>query len=535
MKKSNLFRKISAAVMAGLLMAAAVFPSSAALTKHENPGNPNTAKITAGKTVTSSTSDSTGQYLYPTELPDNAFQFKLEPISYTDRAGVTTDEGAVPVGAAAGTPAVTLPMPDGAGYAAAAGADPRSYTVQVGGATDPFEATSPAAPTAPAVAGQQTKETAFPDIDFNDKAKDAPEGSAFPAPGVYTYKLTEIESTPTAAISGVDYDKAVYFVNVYVGNALYSDGTPVLRADGTAQVTVTQISAYKNTNTTVLDPNEPDNGGEAPITNDTTDREQEGKVGTGTQDPDPDKHSVNIKYPFENIYSTTSYTVSKSVTGTLADPNAYFPFTSTLYNADGKTTNEISSLTYQVRTQGADASDPDDDGYVNIGADGMIGTEDDVTLTKTEYDGLEQTAKDALVYTTGAMTDGEFKYNLKHDQYIAFINIPIGNHVKVVETDNTGYQTKIEIQHGIAPDAQPDPAKGEYEEGNNRTDTGVIELAALETDPEKPAVKNSFDFTNNKQHTPPTGVVLTILPFALILLGAGFGLFFLIGKPKKRR
>ena len=298
--------------------------------------------------------------------------------------------------------------------------------------------------------------------------------------GVYTYKLTE--NIPATPVAGVTYDDTVYYVDVYVTNVLNDDGTPLLDKDGKPVVNVSAITAWKGTNTSKLDPMGADNGGAAPDPN-----AADGKIGitvpTGTDDG-----VRNIAYPFVNNYSTASLYVTKLVTGDMADPNQEFSFTLGLSSAAGKA--DSANYAYEV---------------YNMGNDQAVGGGDDTLASN------------------GSITDSG-NFQIKHNQYIKVIGLPTGEKVTTTEAGTADYKTTISVDHGntVTP---------------GTLTTVATKVTANKTTGEQTIFSgdgavNQENFVNDKQSIPPTGVVMTILPYALLVALVGFGAVIIF---KKRR
>lgn len=416
-----------------LLLAAALVlaPLTTALATDPASYNSN-ANITVGKTLTATT---TGVFPAVT-----SFGFLLEPVSYTP--------GPTSSGYTAYTVA-NLPMPGGT-------TGPQLITVSG------FSAT--------AAGTTQTQTTTTGNI-------------AYTQAGIYTYRLTEripgttdvLGTVPGSPIAGVDYDETVYYINVYVTNVLNDDGTPLLDASGYPVVNVSAITAWETTNTSNLDPMGQDNGGAGPITNNPGELDT-GKIGitlpTGT-----DSGVRNISYPFVNDYNTAALTVTKLVTGDMADPRLAFSFTLALVSPSGG--NDTASYTYQK---------------YDMGSDHAVG-------------GSLTAADTAVSGGTGTITNGG-TFTLTHNQYIQIIGLPSGERVTTTESGTTDYRTTITVQHGNT--ATPATLT------TVRTNVTTNKTTGQQTIYTGAGAVNQENFTNNKESVTPTGVILNILPYALL-------------------
>lgn len=550
MRTKNLLKRIGMALLASTILAASVVPALATR-DDKTPENPVPAVIQVAKKLKSSTglfpTISTSAEYTANPSTANVFKFTLTPYSFTERTGgapIRAGEGGV-VTFTDGSPALKMPMP---ATSATTGveAPPTNTAAANGGKTlvitkDYYDANTSTTP-----ANEKNYARYFPALDF--EAKDM-------IPGVYTYLLEEEDT----GVPGVTYDGAKYYVQIYVGNQLYEDDTPVLCTDTShthdTVVTVTAMTVWKNRADAPSDPNA-ENGPKQ--NNSLTNHTQEAKVdfttsttlvpGTTTEPGDPadqgahgDFTASTVQYPFLNTYAASNLTISKTVSGTLADPTKYFTFTVALQSgeSDGSTVTKTDykpTLTYTIHTVGEDATIDAttyaNDGYVRRTVDAS-GNITDTVLTDAAYSALSDAEKAAMVYTLDLNTAPTIK--LKHDQYVVIHNIPTvndGTYATVTETDADGYKTNVAVTAGGTLRDQPDTSKGKFEAPNLRM-TADQELLVPTNNNSK--TFNYWAFENNKQHTPPTGVLLTMLPFAVILIGAGAGLVLISRKRKAHR
>lgn len=555
MRTKNLLKRIGMALLASTILAASVVPALAAR-DDKTPENPVPAVIQVAKKLKSSTglfpTISTSAEYAANPSTANVFKFTLTPFKFTDRAGASTSAGAGGVVTFTdGSPALKMPMPEEAtaGVNTGVEAPPTTNTAATnnGGKTlvitkDYYDANTSTTPV-----NEKNYARYFPALDF--EAKDM-------IPGVYTYLLEEEDT----GVPGVTYDGAKYYVQIYVGNQMYDDKTPVLCTDPDhthdTVVTVTGMTVWKNKADAPSDPNA-ENGPKQ--NNSLTNHAQEAKVdfttsttlvpGTTTEPGDPadqgahgDFTASTVQYPFLNTYAASNLTISKTVSGTLADPTKYFTFTVALQSgeSDGSTVTKTDykpTLTYTIHTVGEDATIDAttyaNDGYVRRTVDAS-GNITDTVLDQAAYDAaIAADPTDNLVYTLDLNKGDTIK--LKHDQYVVIHNIPTvndGTYATVTESDADGYKTNVAVTAGGTLRDQPDASKGKFEAPNLRA-TADQELLVPEDDNDK--TYNYWAFENNKQHTPPTGVLLTMLPFAVILIGAGAGLVLISRKRKAHR
>jgi len=429
-----------------LAMALVLAPLTTAMATDPASYNSN-ANITVGKTLTATTAG-----IFPSVT---SFGFLLEPVGYTP--------GPTSPGSTAYTTA-NLPMPGGT-------TGPQVITVSG------FSAT--------ATGTTQTQTTTTGNI-------------AYTQAGIYTYRLTEripgttdtLGTVPGSPIAGVDYDETIYYINVYVTNVLNDDGTPLLNA-GNPVVNVSAITAWETTNTGNLDPLGQDNGGVGPIANNPGEPDT-GKIGI-TLPPSTDGGIRNISYPFVNDYNTAALTVTKLVTGDMADPKLAFSFTLALVSPSGG--NDSASYTYQK---------------YDMGSDHAVG-------------GSATAADTAVAGGSGTIANGG-TFTLTHNQYIQIIGLPSGERVTTTESGTTDYRTTITVQHGNTATPAVLTTVRTNVTANKTTGQQTIFTGA--------GAVNQENFTNNKESVTPTGVILNILPYALLAIVAVVVIVILLKKRK---
>lgn len=298
--------------------------------------------------------------------------------------------------------------------------------------------------------------------------------------GIYTYRLTEripgttdvLGTVPGTPVAGVDYDETVYYVNVYVTNVLNDDGTPLLDGSGNPVVNVSAITAWETNNTSNLTLTGPDNGGAGPITNHPGELD-DGKIGI-TVPTDTDGSVRNISYPFVNDYNTANLIITKLVTGDIADPNLEFSFALALLSPSGAA--DTGTYTYQK---------------YEMGSDNAVGGTGSATDT-------------AISGGSGTIASGG-TFTLTHSQYIQIIGLPSGERVTTTESGTTDYRTTITVQHGT-------PGTLTTVRTNVTTNKTTGQVIIVTGD----GAVNQDNFINNKESVTPTGVLLNILPYALL-------------------
>ncbi|MDD4849281.1 MAG: hypothetical protein PHO10_01125 [Gemmiger sp.] len=318
--------------------------------------------------------------------------------------------------------------------------------------------------------------------------------------GIYTYKLTEI--IPTQGETGVIYDTTEYFINVYVTNVI-DDVTkqPVVNADGTLAVTVSNITLYKETNGNIALQDKDNNDIKA------EDADDDAKVAITTAPKTDDATTMAINAPFTNKFDVEDLTISKTVTGNLADPDKEFDFTFT--PGDNATTGY--EYTYEVYTMAGDAP-----------------AAGDVPVVPSK---------------AGSFTDGGTnKVSLKHKQYVVVTGVPVGLKYTIAETAVTtpanpsAYTTAIEWQNGNATVDADHGTLGDIEKGTSVVTTGEKVIKTTTTKAGETGKRdNHAYYTNHVEQTTPTGVLLRVLPFVLLagMLVAGIALM-LLNRKKNR-
>ena len=425
--RTKLLRGAAGVLLAGAMTLATPVAALAATTPAAYSPD---ANITVGKTLTAAEAG-----IWP---DTTAFTFDLEAVGYT--AG---------------------PDPSSTGYTAYTKAN--MPMPALGTANTAAETNTDGALAEKVTVSPFTKPSGSTNETVSAKTGDATYAQA----GVYTYEVRE--NVPATKEPGVTYDEAtVYYVNVYVTNVLNEDGTPLLGTDGLPVVNVSNITLYEGANSST-DPaastTVPEGAAKAAITTPAA----------------TDGTARNIAAAFVNSYTTTDLTVTKKVTGTMADVSKEFDFTLALTDSNAAT--DTRSYAYQVWS---------------MGADGNKGGTDDKPV-----DGK-----------SGTLTNGG-TFQLKHDEYVVITGLPAGEKATVTETGATDYTTTITNQNGTTADAAV--AAKTVGEKTLSTDNGA---------------KNEQDFVNNKEAVSPTGVVLENLPFVLIASAAGVALFLVTRRRK---
>lgn len=176
---------------------------------------------------------------------------------------------------------------------------------------------------------------------------------------------------------------------------------------------------------------------------------------------------------FVNTFASTSLTLQKEVTGNQGDRNKYFAFEVMLDDAPA---NSVYNVTY-----------PATDNYTTDGANtGNITVSADGTATKTVY--------------------------LKDGQNIIINGLTAGTKYTITETDYTaeGYTT------------------------TNTKNTGDGADGKTTTEQTMGSTADTVTFTNNKEGSVPTGILLDTAPYIVLVALVGVGLIALFATKKRR-
>jgi hypothetical protein len=312
-------------------------------------------------------------------------------------------------------------------------------------------------------------------------------GINWPHAGIYAYNVKE-EKIVTPALDAdtqeVTYSKAEYSVTVYVDN--YDN-------NGVDSLYVKYIEAR-------IVVNDNFNEGESP------DKKVDPTPGG---DPTYDfKHSHMV---FTNIYVKTkigdlenpALKISKTVAGDSPSYSKYFEFkaTLTLPSVIVPDPNEPSKVYYAYVVE-------------NGAALTTIGTE--ITAT-TNVD--KSGANDAIMFPTGASVT----FNLKHGQYLAFIEAEVGTKFAVTETGTTHYTPSYVLTcYGSNSVSLTAPQAG---------DPLSIPDPSYLAD-----INNVAAYTNTRKIETPTGISVDNLPYIVLVALAGIALVgYIVIKSRKNK
>lgn len=193
---------------------------------------------------------------------------------------------------------------------------------------------------------------------------------------------------------------------------------------------------------------------------------------------------------FTNTYTTYDLTLAKTVTGNQGDRDKFFKFTVTISNAVPGTVYDVTIPTTDAPTQN-DLEQGDSIDNVNL---------DKLTV------GSAQAPE-----TTGSVTA---TYYIKHNQSIVIQGLTSDTAYTITETDYStdGYTTTYAIDGGEPVTAIATPSENNTMNGADHTVT----------------------FTNHKQGTVPTGILLETAPYLILGAVVVVGLVVLFATRRRR-
>jgi hypothetical protein len=318
-------------------------------------------------------------------------------------------------------------------------------------------------------------------------------GVTFPHAGKYEYTVTEEQSVVETVDDGEDYtfSQAEYTFVVYVAN-----GVNGLYVKGISSKI--EVADSSNEDAAVGDKVDP------------------------TPDGDPDVEGDYSKMIFTNIYTKTVntdpedptiskvLTIGKNVTGDYADHSKYFPFDVKVnkpYIMPDPSDGSVKYVAYVVDGSGNKVTSTDNYG--------------DLASENVDSDGkafIEFTAGDPLLIW------------LKHDQTLVFTNLTIGANYSVMERAVPNYKPSyVLVKNGGNPES----------DGNDEFNSDLL-VDELDSDLNSVGIliggnENSVAFTNEYQDVEPMGVIVSNLPYVMILiLAVGSFMAFVVVKSRKK-
>lgn len=193
---------------------------------------------------------------------------------------------------------------------------------------------------------------------------------------------------------------------------------------------------------------------------------------------------------FTNTYTTYDLTLAKTVTGNQGDRDKFFKFTVTISNAVPGTVYDVTIPTTDAPTQN-DLEQGDSIDNVNL---------DKLTV------GSAQAPE-----TTGSVTA---TYYIKHNQSIVIQGLTSDTAYTITETDYStdGYTTTFAIDSGSAVTSNATPSENNTMNSSDHTVT----------------------FTNTKNGTVPTGILLETAPYLILGAVVVVGLVVLFATRRRR-
>ena len=194
---------------------------------------------------------------------------------------------------------------------------------------------------------------------------------------------------------------------------------------------------------------------------------------------------------FTNTYTTYDLTLTKTVTGNQGDRDKFFKFTVVISNA-------VPGTVYDVITPTDGPTETDlEEGDV------LSGDDQNVNLNELTVGAAVDPS------TTGSVTA---TYYLKHNQSIVIQGLTADTHYTIEESNYStdGYSTAYSVEVGGE----------EVVQSTTSNSTGDRKMSIDATEPEETATTddNTVTFTNTKNGSVPTGILLETAPY--LILGA---------------
>lgn len=304
----------------------------------------------------------------------------------------------------------------------------------------------------------------------------------FEDPGVYRYVITDTTTDATLDAAGIDrstdYEEELY-LDVYVR---YDDQEElgvygyVLFRGGTEGAD----KSFDDKTNDVIEAN----GDSVKVSGFDTDSEiLPGGTGSGGS-TDPGTY-------LSDQYHTYNVEVTKEVTGSLGDKKHEFPFQIDLANTKGITSK--TNFSYAIN---------------------------------------DNTATATALSEAGAWASSNLK--LKHGDSILITGLPVGETIKVLETNDTNDTYKVSA---VLNDGADDYGKTYLDKEVVASGAAAVGMANVEAIDNKGAsnapINDVIAFTNDLEAISPTGLLFTVAPFAA-MAGLGAGMIVLFSKNKKR-
>ena len=286
--------------------------------------------------------------------------------------------------------------------------------------------------------------------------------SAFPSAGIYRYQITETKPADfeDVGLTRPDAYKVSRYIDVYIKNKV-----PQSETDGKLEAFGTVIFFEENDNISA----------NAEVTANAITGKAEGF--TEAYDSSIDGQGGTAGSGMADKYYTYNYTLTKSITGTMADKTHYFPFA--------------------IKTSGAVAGQ-------------------NFTVTATETPNLVNGVADGV-----AATSTDINAKLKDTQTVTIKGLPANTSIEVVETNNT-----TDTYNVTASDTSGETVKTFVDNvattagGTQTTKVNPVSNYASNKITEPTALLTATTFVNELNEVSPTNVVMRFAPYLFILGGA---------------
>lgn len=301
--------------------------------------------------------------------------------------------------------------------------------------------------------------------------------------GEYVYTITEVAPTPnTQGVSYVDEEDKIT-VTVLV---TYDYG-----GEGTADDKLVANLYLTQKNGTFTE------GGEGT-------EESEIIPAVPAEGENPGSAAVYKVDTFVNTYDLGHMTLSKAVTGNLADESAYFEFTVD-FTSDKPVLSDITIAGTTSWTGDNNATNPTSIAYTSWENNGKEAEGETAAVPATEW------TKSVTIW-------------LKHGETVQFLNIPAGVEYTVTESENhlvgdDDFDVNSETNTDYTASYKVDNAETAIE-GNVVTGESVKETM------------KTIAFTNEKSTSVETGIALDSAPYILMLVVAMVGMVALVSKKR---
>ena len=312
---------------------------------------------------------------------------------------------------------------------------------------------------------------------------------AFTEPGIYRYVITETVGNA----QGVTYDSDnTRILDVYVEDVTPTSGT-------NAGVKTLQVSQY------IL------HATESTVTINETTYGSDGQVITGKTTQTPGVETSDYKSQgFTNEYSSYDLTFSKAVTGNQASKDKYFAFTVKIENAVAGTVYDVSYV------------DDNNPNTTDGNADATITKKPNSATTIAALNGDNNVTQPSTITIPAGATEVTQTFYLQHGQKIAIRGLAKG----------TKY-TITEAPEDYTPSAVA--TAGTDKNTGDATDTGTaITLSNNAMSDDYIQGDAIIDFTNTREGTIPTGILLSVAAPAGVGIVVIGGIAYLLIKNKRR-